>query len=86
MSKALQTFSDEYLARCQELNPESIVKFLEDFRSIHGQQKVASKLISMKVPEDLLGAFKRRCQMLGTPYQTQIKRLMSAWMQQQETD
>ena len=82
MSKALQTFSDEYLARCRQMSPESIVKFLEDFRSIHGQKKAASKLISIKVPEDLLSAFKQRASAMGTPYQTQIKRLMREWLMQ----
>jgi predicted DNA binding CopG/RHH family protein len=39
-----------------------------------------SKLISMKVPEPLLDAFKEKSQVLGVPYQTQIKILMKDWL------
>lgn len=39
-----------------------------------------SKLISMKVPEPLLEAFKQKSQVLGVPYQTQIKVLMKDWL------
>lgn len=35
---------------------------------------------SLKVPEDLLGAFKARARLENVPYQTQIKRLMRAWL------
>lgn len=80
MSRALQKFSDEYLANCKGMSAESIVRFLDDFRRLHGERKVASKLISMKVPEDLLGAFKMQARAIGTPYQTQIKRLMREWL------
>ncbi|NNF51752.1 MAG: hypothetical protein HKN59_04865 [Gammaproteobacteria bacterium] len=80
MSKGLQKFSDEYLANCKAMSSESIVRFLDDFRRLHGERRVASKLISMKVPEDLLGAFKLKARAMGTPYQTQIKRLMREWL------
>lgn len=30
--RAVQYFSDEYLARCRHLSPEDIVRFLEEFR------------------------------------------------------
>jgi len=39
-----------------------------------------SKLISMKVPQPLLEAFKQKSQVLGIPYQTQIKVLMKDWL------
>ena len=34
--RPLQLFSDEYLARCRELSPDTIARFLEDFRRVHG--------------------------------------------------
>jgi predicted DNA binding CopG/RHH family protein len=34
----------------------------------------------MKVPEDLLSAFKARARLSGVPYQTQIKKLMVEWL------
>lgn len=39
-----------------------------------------SKLISMKVPQPLLDAFREKSQVLGVPYQTQIKVLMKDWL------
>lgn len=30
--RAVQYFSDEYLARCRRLSPEDILRFLEEFR------------------------------------------------------
>ena len=80
--KPLQTFSDEYLARCAEMSPEDIVRFLDDFRRIHGSARAPSRLISMKVPENLLAAFKAKARLAGTPYQTQIKKLMTTWLKE----
>jgi hypothetical protein len=34
--RPLQRFSDAYLERCRELSPEDIVRFLDDFRKLHG--------------------------------------------------
>jgi len=78
--KAVQYFSDEYLERCRSMTVEQILHFLDDFRSLHGGCPVKSKLISIKVPEDLLNSFKAKAGMAGTPYQTQIKSLMKAWL------
>lgn len=79
--KALQQFSPEYLERCRELTPDQIVRFLDEFRRMHGKSQSRSKLISMKVPEDLLSAFKMRARLNGTPYQSQIKKLMVQWLE-----
>jgi len=79
--KAVQYFSDEYLEQCKKMTPEQIVRFLDDFRQLQGvQPESRSKLISLKVPEDLLRAFRTRCDMEGVKYQTQIKKLMSSWL------
>lgn len=79
--KAVQYFSDEYLEQCKKMTPEQIVRFLDDFRQLQGvQPESRSKLISLKVPEDLLRAFRTRCDMEGFKYQTQIKKLMSSWL------
>jgi predicted DNA binding CopG/RHH family protein len=85
MTKALQIFDDQYLERCRKLSPDDIVKFLDEFRQLYGanasaQQTSKSKLISMKVPEDLLAAFKTKAQLSGLKYQTQIKVLMNQWL------
>ncbi len=75
--KSVQYFSDEYLNQCKALSPEQIVQFLEDFRLIHGYKAISgSKLISIKVENELLNAFKTRAKLDGVPYQTRIKSLM----------
>ena len=81
--KPVQKFTDEYLARCSEMSPDDIVKFLEDFRCVHGEQRTRSRLISMKVPENLLAVFKTKASLNNVPYQTQIKKLMMAWLHEQ---
>lgn len=79
-----QFFSKEYLRQCRSMKPEQIVKFLDDFRLLHGAADGAaaskSRLISLKVPERMLGAFKTKASLEGVAYQTQIKKLMSAWL------
>ena len=78
--KALQYFSDEYLEHCRRMSREEILEFLESFRQLHAPAS-RSRLISMKVPEHLLAAFKQRCRLSGIPYQRQIKQLMIRWLQ-----
>ncbi len=79
--KPVQKFSDEYLDRCAEMSHEEIVRFLDDFRRIHGTKRSRSRLISIKVPEDLLASFKAKARLYDVPYQTQIKKLMNLWLQ-----
>ena len=82
VSRPLQTFSDEYLARCRELSATDIVRFLDDFKRTHGHVESRSRLISLKVPETLLAAFKTKARLDGVRYQTQIKNLMRQWLEQ----
>lgn len=79
--KSVQYFSKEYLERCASMTPEQILQFLEDFRVLCLKEKPQkSRLISIKVPEDLLRAFKAKAKLNGIRYQTQIKRLMGDWL------
>ncbi len=78
--RPVQKFSDEYLERCREMSHDEIVRFLDDFRCIHGKPHVRSRLISLKVPEDLLAAFRAKARLCNVPYPTQIKKLMTAWL------
>ena len=79
--KAVQYFSDEYLQQCRAMTPEQIVRFLDDFRQLHGATTYSkSKLISIKIPENLLNVFKAQAARDGIPYQTQIKKLMREWV------
>ncbi|MYE82448.1 MAG: hypothetical protein F4X36_11545 [Gammaproteobacteria bacterium] len=81
--RPLQRFSKDYLERCRDLAPQDIVRFLEDFRMLHGQARARSRLISMRVPEPLLAAFQARARLVCVPYQTQIKKLMRDWLEEQ---
>lgn len=79
--KAVQYFSKNYLEECARMEPEQILRFLEEFRLVHSRTKTQrSRLISIKVPEELLEAFKAKSRLHGVPYQTQIKRLMKEWL------
>ena len=77
--KPLQRFSAEYLESTRNVSPEQILRFLDEFRQIHAPDR-PSRLISMRVPEPLLSAFKNRCGLEGVPYQTRIKELMAEWL------
>jgi predicted DNA binding CopG/RHH family protein len=77
--RPVQYFSPEYLEHCRKISPEEILEFLENFRLLH-QSHLPSRLISMKISEPLLNAFRQRCRVTGIPYQTQIKRLMKEWL------
>lgn len=78
--KAVQKFSDEYLESCRGMTPDQVLQFVDDFRHLHEARPTASKLISIKVPEDLLRAFKTKAALAQTPYQTKIKALMKEWI------
>ncbi len=77
--KPIQYLSDEYLEQCRRIPADDVLEFLESFRLLHASRR-GSKLISMKVNEDLLDAFKLRCQAEGVRYQTRIKELMRNWL------
>lgn len=78
--RPVQFFSREYLEQCRTMTPEQIVSFLDGFRALHAAAAPAkSRLISLKVPEPLLAAFKMKAKLSGVPYQTQIKLLMADW-------
>ena len=75
--RPVQYFSDAYLEQCKDMTPDQIIRFLDDIRQLHGAGVTTkSRLISIKVPENLLNVFKAQAAREGVPYQTQIKRLM----------
>ncbi len=79
--KAVQYFTPEYLEKCSKMKPEQILNYLEDFRKMyfHAKQQ-RSKLISIKMPENLLRTFRAKSELHGIKYQTQIKILMDNWL------
>jgi len=78
--KALQYFSDEYLEQSKKLSTGEIIEFLESFRELQAAPG-ASKAISVKIPEALLKAFRKKCALRDVKYQTQIKTLMQKWVE-----
>lgn len=75
--KTVQYFTKDYLEQCRDMSAEQILKYLDDFRILaSSQQSAKSKLISIKIPEDLLNSFKLKSKLHKTPYQTKIKKLM----------
>ena len=79
--RPVQYFSKEYLEQCKGMKPEAILRFLDEFRMLHSPAaRRRSRLISLKVPEHLLEAFKAKASLHDVPYQTQIKRLMMDWV------
>ena len=79
--RPVQYFSDEYLEQCKQMKPADILRFLDEFRRLYSPaRRRGSRLISLKVPEDLLEAFKAKARLHDVPYQTQIKRLMTEWV------
>ena len=73
--KAVQYFTDEYIEQCRKMSPDEIAEFLESFRLMR-EKPGKSILISLRVPERLLAAFKKKSRFAGIPYQTRIKQLI----------
>ncbi len=78
--KAVQYITDEYLEQCKSATPKQILTFLENYRLMQASED-KTKLISMKISESLLAAFRQKCELEGVKYQTKIKLLMSQWLQ-----
>jgi predicted DNA binding CopG/RHH family protein len=78
--RALQMANESMLVGpMEDITP--ILEFLEQFQELQNlQAKHTSKLISIKIPEQLLAAFRFKAQREGVPYQTMIKRLMMDWL------
>jgi hypothetical protein len=81
MNKPIQHFTPEYLEYCKQLSAEQIVEFLENFRYVaYAGRTQQSKLISIKIPIELLNCFKFKAKAKKRPYQSVIKELMFNWI------
>jgi predicted DNA binding CopG/RHH family protein len=80
--KAVQKFNPEYLQATKDATPLQIVEFLENYRLMQAATEVESILISLRVPSDLLRAFRAKCEIAGEKYQTQIKNLMKQFVEE----
>ncbi len=84
MKKSIQYFTKEYLERCKGMTPDQILEFLENYRMLLSETSEKSQLISLRIQPSFLRAFKRKSQLAGVPYQTQIKKLMKGWLEGRE--
>ncbi len=80
MKKITQYLSPEYLKLTKTMTPTQIAVFLDEYQSIFFSNEGNKKLISMRVPEVLLGAFKKKCHLTEQPYQRKIVNLMRQWI------
>ncbi len=78
--KPVHYFTKEYLERCKEMTPDQILEFLENYRNLVLGKEEKCQPISLKVEPSLLNSFKQKAKLHGTPYQTQIKKLMRQWI------
>ncbi len=63
-----------------KMSPEQVLMFLEDFGQIvHGKDS-KTKLISLRVPENILNSFKVKSQQEQRKYQSVIVQLMREWV------
>ena len=79
MGKTVQYFTDEYLEDCKKLSTDQILRFLDDYSKL---QVAPGKLvqINLRVPKNVLKAFKARALRENISYQKKIKELMVAWV------
>lgn len=78
--RPVQYFSDEYLDQCRSSSVDATLAYLESFRLLNLPAE-KTKLISIKIPESLLSAFRRKANLHEVKYQTQIKNLMREWIE-----
>ncbi|MCI0508036.1 MAG: BrnA antitoxin family protein [Gammaproteobacteria bacterium] len=78
--RPVQYFTREYLEQCKKLSTKDILEFLEAFRLMQ-QLEDKTRLISIKIPETMLSAFKKKCELNNIKYQTKIKQLMKEWLE-----
>lgn len=63
-----------------ELTPEQVLQFMSDFsETVHGIDK-KTKLISLRVPENILNSFKVKAKLDNRKYQSLIVQLMRDWI------
>lgn len=68
-----------FIGELEDVTP--VFEFLDNFRAaVDPRNQAPSKLISIKIPEPLLAAFRFKAEQEGVPYQTKIKKLMEQWL------
>jgi predicted DNA binding CopG/RHH family protein len=83
LDRPVQYFTKEYLDQVKDATPDQIVRYLEESKQVYfaglnqnAEKQEASTLISIRIPKDLLEAFKAKAELRNIKYQTLIKKLM----------
>lgn len=80
--KPLQLAKREQIIAPNIEDVTEVMNFIEnDKRKLDPRAKKPSKLISIKIPEPLLEAFRYKAEREKTPYQTKIKELMMEYLE-----
>lgn len=78
--KGTQYMPREKIAEARTMTPEMILSFIDDYQHmVHGVDR-KRKLISLRVPENILEQFKFKARKKNLSYQKQIVELMRAWV------
>jgi predicted DNA binding CopG/RHH family protein len=80
--KPLQLAKREQIIAPHIEDVTEVMNFIENYkRMLDPRAKKRSKLISIKIPEPLLEAFRYKAEREKTPYQTKIKQLMMEYLE-----
>ncbi len=64
----------------KKISPEEAVQFLENFRLMMARKDLESKLISIRVPENILNTYKTEAKLSGRKYQSLIVEAMRQFL------
>lgn len=62
-----------------KLTAKQTLEFLEGFSQLMSNKDAPTKLISIRVPENVLSAFKFKAEKMNIKYQSQIVKLIREW-------
>ncbi len=83
IKKGLQKFKKKDLSQIGNTDATQIAKFLEDFQHMIAGIDDKTKMISLRVPENILSAFKFKAERQKLKYQSVVIDLMRKWIQEQ---
>lgn len=77
--KGIQHFKTQDLRQGLKASPEQIIEYLEQYKNLVGSVDTKRKLISLRVPENLLFLIKEKSKKEGVKYQTKIIEVLKEW-------
>jgi predicted DNA binding CopG/RHH family protein len=83
IKKGLQKLKKKDISQLSNTDATQIAKFLEDFQHMIAGVDDKTKMISLRVPANILSAFKFKAERQNLKYQSLIIDLMRKWVQEQ---